>query len=149
MCNLGDAMYIFSGGILKSNLHRVVLVPCFTIQKSLLPVGPRPSPGAQSVLPRWSLAMFTRPSDTVILRALTEESAMVAEAVANAANKDVFNTGQTSKDWFARRIKYQRTKNQKVGCQLHAEWSRLTLPRRDRKLGVRAVARSTDLRLRS
>ena len=62
----------------------------------------------------------------MILRALTEESAMVAEAVANAANKDVFNTGQTSKDWFARRIKYQRTKNQKVGCQLHAEWSRLT-----------------------
>ena len=93
--------------------------------------------------------MFTRPSDIVVLRAPTEESAAVAKAVANAAKEDVLNSRQTSKDWFARRIKYQRTKNQKVGCQLHAEWSRLTLPRRDRKLGVRAVARSTDLRLRS
>lgn len=77
-----------------------------------------PSPGAQAVLPRWSLAMFTRPSDTVILRALTEDSALVADAVANATNKDVFKSGQTSKEWFARRIKYQRTKNQKVGCSL-------------------------------
>ena len=58
--------------------------------------------------------MFTRPSDAVVLRALTEESAMVADAVANAPNKEVFNSGQTSKEWFSRRIKYQRTKNQKV-----------------------------------
>ncbi|KAI0718464.1 Clavaminate synthase-like protein [Fomitopsis betulina] len=93
VCNLGDAMYIFSGGILKSNLHRVV-----------------PSPGAQAVLPRWSLAMFTRPGDSVVLRALPEESPMVAEAVADAPNKSF---GQTSKEWFARRIKNQRTKNQK------------------------------------
>ncbi|KZT68062.1 Clavaminate synthase-like protein [Daedalea quercina L-15889] len=96
VCNLGDAMYIFSGGILKSNLHRVV-----------------PAPGAQAVLPRWSLAMFTRPGDSVALRALTEQSSMVAEAVASAPDKSIFNSGQTSKDWFARRIKNQRTKNQK------------------------------------
>ncbi|EPS98874.1 hypothetical protein FOMPIDRAFT_1024447 [Fomitopsis schrenkii] len=96
VCNLGDAMHIFSGGILKSNLHRVV-----------------PAPGAQAVLPRWSLAMFTRPSDSVVLRALPEESPMVAEAVANAPDKSIFNSGQTSKEWFARRIKNQRTKNQK------------------------------------
>ncbi|TFY67411.1 hypothetical protein EVJ58_g1646 [Rhodofomes roseus] len=96
VCNLGDAMYIFSGGILKSNLHRVV-----------------PAPGAQAVLPRWSLAMFTRPGDSVVLRALTEESPVVAEAVANAPDKSIFNSGQTSKEWFARRVKNQRTKNQK------------------------------------
>ncbi|KAH9921158.1 Clavaminate synthase-like protein [Fomitopsis serialis] len=96
VCNLGDAMYIFSGGILKSNFHRVV-----------------PAPGAQAVLPRWSLAMFTRPGDSVVLRALTEESSMVADAVASAPERSIFGSDQTSKEWFARRIKYQRTKNQK------------------------------------
>lgn len=73
-----------------------------------------PAPGAQAVLPRWSLAMFTRPGDSVVLSALTEESSMVAEAVANAADRSIFNSGQTSKEWFARRIKNQRSKNQKV-----------------------------------
>lgn len=58
--------------------------------------------------------MFTRPGDSVVLRALTEESPMVTEAVAKAADKSVFNSGQTSKEWFARRIKNQRTRNQKV-----------------------------------
>ncbi|KAH9928942.1 Clavaminate synthase-like protein [Fomitopsis serialis] len=95
VCNLGDAMHIFSGGILKSNLHRVV-----------------PAPGAQAAFPRWSLAMFTRPGDSVVLRALTEESEVVAEAVKGASDASIFESHQTSEEWFARRIKYQRSKNQ-------------------------------------
>ncbi|PCH44472.1 Clavaminate synthase-like protein [Wolfiporia cocos MD-104 SS10] len=96
VCNLGDAMYIFSGGILKSNLHRVV-----------------PPPGAQGYFARWSLAFFTRPGDSVVLRALTDQSPVIAEAVANASDKSMFEGSSTSKEWFARRIKNQRSKNQK------------------------------------
>ncbi|KAF4592930.1 hypothetical protein EYR38_008636 [Pleurotus pulmonarius] len=47
ICNLGDAMAIFSGGILRSNIHRVC-----------------PPPGAQKHLERWSLVYFTRPGDS-------------------------------------------------------------------------------------
>ena len=95
--------------------------------------------------------MFTRPSDSVILHALTEESTVVAEAVTNATNKEVFNSGQTSKEWFSRRIKYQRTKNQKV-CWLIATSpvdDADVPPRRVRRLGVRVVAPSTDRKLRN
>ena len=94
--------------------------------------------------------MFTRPSDTVILRALTEDSALVADAVANATNKDIFNNGQTSKDWFSRRIKYQRTKNQKVGLLVVEELQvyDVETSSRARRLGARAVVQSIGLRLR-
>ena len=73
-----------------------------------------PAPGAQAAFPRWSLAMFTRPGDSVVLRALTEESAIVADAVKGAHDSSIFECNQTSKEWFARRIKNQRTRNQKV-----------------------------------
>jgi len=96
VCNLGDAMYIFSGGILKSSMHRVV-----------------PAPGEQSSYVRWSLAVFTRPNDSVVLRALTEGSAMVAEAVLKSPGTPIFNSNSTSHEWFARRIKNQRMRNQK------------------------------------
>jgi len=93
ICNIGDALSIFSGGILRSNLHRVL-----------------PPPGAQSAYERWSLVFFTRPGDTKILRALVESSPTIADAV--AANPDKkFETGSTAKEWFARRIKYQRIAN--------------------------------------
>jgi isopenicillin N synthase-like dioxygenase len=93
ICNVGDALAIMSGGILRSNLHRVI-----------------PPPGAQSGFERWSLVFFTRPGNSVVLRALTEKSDTVAEAVKNTPDKS-FDTGATSKDWFARRIKNQRIKN--------------------------------------
>ncbi|KAI0922248.1 hypothetical protein AcW2_006995 [Taiwanofungus camphoratus] len=96
ICNLGDAMAIFSGGILKSNLHRVV-----------------PPPGAQSALERWSLVFFTRPGRSVLLNALSDESAMIADAVSEAPNANIYHSGQTAGEWFTRRIKNQRTKNQK------------------------------------
>jgi len=103
VCNLGDAMYIFSGGILKSNLHRVV-----------------PPPGAQAKYVRWSLAFFTRPGNSVVLRALEEDSVMIAEAVSKASDTNVFHGNSTSNEWFARRIKNQRSKNQKGAETWHA-----------------------------
>ncbi|KAH9887649.1 Clavaminate synthase-like protein [Cubamyces lactineus] len=93
ICNLGDAMTIFSGGILRSNLHRVV-----------------PPPKEQGKFERWSLVFFTRPGNSVILRPLADQSSIIADAVAKAP-PGKYETGQTSKDWFARRIKYQRIKN--------------------------------------
>ncbi|KAJ7477004.1 hypothetical protein B0H11DRAFT_2031579 [Mycena galericulata] len=93
ICNIGDALALFSGGILRSNLHRVV-----------------PPPGAQSQFERWSLVYFTRPGNDVQLRALVEDSQEIAEAVARTPDKN-FETGCTSLEWFTRRIKNQRMKN--------------------------------------
>ncbi|PCH41768.1 Clavaminate synthase-like protein [Wolfiporia cocos MD-104 SS10] len=93
ICNLGDAMTIFSGGILKSNLHRVVSPP-----------------KEQGRYVRWSLVFFTRPGNSVELRALIDESPLIADAVAADPERN-FNTGVAAKDWFARRIKNQRIKN--------------------------------------
>ncbi|KAI0062548.1 Clavaminate synthase-like protein [Artomyces pyxidatus] len=93
ICNLGDAMNIFSGGILRSNLHRVV-----------------PPPKEQAAYDRWSLVHFTRPGNSVVLEPMSAHSSMIAEAVAKApAGK--FNTGTTAGVWFSRRIQYQRLKN--------------------------------------
>lgn len=51
--NLGDAMVKFSGGLLRSNIHRTVAPP-----------------GAQADHPRYSLVYFSRPEDSVVLRRL-------------------------------------------------------------------------------
>ncbi|EGN93564.1 hypothetical protein SERLA73DRAFT_78448 [Serpula lacrymans var. lacrymans S7.3] len=93
ICNVGDALSLFSGGILQSNIHRVV-----------------PPPGAQSHFERWSLVFFTRPGDSVILRALVEDSSAIADAVAQKSDKS-FETDSTAAAWFARRVKNQRIKN--------------------------------------
>jgi len=94
ICNLGDAMAIFSGGILRSNLHRVVTPP-----------------GQQSTHYRYSLVFFSRPGNSVVLRALKDESRMVADAVSRAPDPSKYDTGVTSFEWFTRRIKNQRIKN--------------------------------------
>jgi len=93
ICNIGDALALFSGGILRSNMHRVVAPP-----------------GAQSQFERWSLVYFTRPGNDIQLRALVEDSQVIADAVAATPDKN-FETGSTSLDWFSRRIKNQRLKN--------------------------------------
>lgn len=51
--NLGDAMVTFTGGILRSNIHRVV-----------------PPPAPQDGMDRSSLVFFRRPENSVILRRL-------------------------------------------------------------------------------
>jgi len=95
ICNVGDALYVFSGGVLQSNIHRVV-----------------PPPGAQGAYERWSLVFFLRPGDSQALRALVEDSQAIAEGVAKRPGK-TFETGSTAAEWFARRIKNQRIKNWK------------------------------------
>ncbi|KAF8555044.1 Clavaminate synthase-like protein [Imleria badia] len=95
ICNIGDALSVFSGGILQSNIHRVV-----------------PPPGIQAEYERWSLVFFTRPGNSGILRALVEDSPLIAASVQKHPDRN-FDTGSTAGDWFARRIKYQRINNRK------------------------------------
>ena len=73
----------------------------------------RPPPGEQSKYERWSLVYFTRPGNSVLLKPLVEKSPIIAETVVKHPEKNI-NTGQTSYEWFSRRIKYQRIKNRKV-----------------------------------
>ncbi|PSS35544.1 hypothetical protein PHLCEN_2v1507 [Hermanssonia centrifuga] len=90
-------MAVFSGGILRSNMHRVVTPP-----------------KDQANYERWSLVFFTRPANHIVLRALAEESPLIAEAVSSAPDPSKFETGQTAQEWFRRRIMYQRIKNRTV-----------------------------------
>ena len=85
-------------GILPSPLNKGVL---------------RIAPGAQSAFDRWSVVFFSRPGDSVKLRALTELSPIIAKAVSEAPEKN-FNPESTSLEWFTRRVKNQRINNRKV-----------------------------------
>jgi isopenicillin N synthase-like dioxygenase len=78
--NLGDAMVKFTGGILRSNIHRVV-----------------PPPGQQSGLTRNSLVFFSRPEDEVVLKRL-KGGLIDAQPVEEETEEQV-----TSKDWVLRR----------------------------------------------
>ncbi|KAI0354635.1 Clavaminate synthase-like protein [Trametes cingulata] len=95
ICNVGDALAIFSGGILRSNLHRLM-----------------PPPGQQSRYERYSVAFFTRPKNAVVLRPLTEQSRMIADAVAKNP-KEEYNSGATAGEWTSRRIRKLRLRNRK------------------------------------
>jgi isopenicillin N synthase-like dioxygenase len=53
--NMGDAMVKFSGGRLRSNLHRVTAIP-----------------GEQGMVERYSVAYFMRPEDNVLMQSLEE-----------------------------------------------------------------------------
>jgi len=93
ICNVGDTMTIFTAGILRSNLHRIV-----------------PPPGEQKNQDRWSVVYFTRPAYKVYLKALVEDSPLIAEAAANAP-PGKYDTGETAGEWVFRRVKYHRIKN--------------------------------------
>ncbi|RDB23591.1 Oxidoreductase vrtI [Hypsizygus marmoreus] len=95
ICNIGDALNLLSGGILRSSIHRVL-----------------PPPLAQSYYERWSLVFFTRPADSVYLKALVDESDMISQAVAQDTEHD-YNPGVTAAQWFARRQSKWRTDNRK------------------------------------
>lgn len=73
----------------------------------------RPPPLAQSHFDRWSLVYFTRPGDSVHLKALVGESTIIAKAVAETPDRD-FDSGATASQWFARRQAKWRVDNQKV-----------------------------------
>ncbi|KAJ7626860.1 Clavaminate synthase-like protein [Roridomyces roridus] len=101
ICNIGDALVILSGGILRSNIHRVVAPP-----------------GDQAAFERYSLVYFTRPANTVVLRALAEDSSMIAEAVESAPDPKRFDPGATALEWLTRRVRERRAANQKVSGPL-------------------------------
>jgi len=95
ICNIGDALAIFSGGILQSNIHRVV-----------------PPPGDQGEHERWSIVFFTRPGNSRVLRAFVEDSPLIADAVQKLPERN-FDTGQTADEWFTRRLKNRIVNNRK------------------------------------
>lgn len=113
ICNVGDALALFSGGILRSNLHRVLYDFLLTISTFVHVAFSRPPPLSQAGIERFSLVYFTRPGNSVILRALVDESPLIAEAVSRGPEKN-YETGSTALEWFSRRIKNQRIKNRKV-----------------------------------
>ncbi|KZT10025.1 Clavaminate synthase-like protein [Laetiporus sulphureus 93-53] len=95
ICNIGDSLHIFSGGILRSNVHRVIAPP-----------------KEQASYERCSLVFFTRANDSIELCPLIEESPLIANTVASAPNARArFWPGVTAKEWLLRRNKYQRINN--------------------------------------
>ena len=74
--NMGDAMVAFSGGVVRSNLHRVAYAP-----------------GEQGSMDRYSIAYFARPENDVILEDLNSQR----------SNKEQTDDRPrvTTKDWVA------------------------------------------------
>ncbi|KAJ4487536.1 hypothetical protein J3R30DRAFT_3785591 [Lentinula aciculospora] len=64
ICNIGDALSLLSGGILHSNIHRVLAAP-----------------GSQVGYERWSQVYYLRPGESVVLRPLSDKSMLIADAV--------------------------------------------------------------------
>ncbi|KAH9919166.1 Clavaminate synthase-like protein [Epithele typhae] len=87
ICNISDALDIFSGGILRSNIHRVV-----------------PPPREQAQYERHSVMFFPRPNATVELRAMSAQSERIA----------AYAPGVTAMEWLVRRVNSQRVTNYKV-----------------------------------
>ena len=99
ICNIGDNLTLYSGGILKSSLHRVV-----------------PPPGEQGAHERWSVVFFSRPGFGQDLRALGEESEVVRGAVEGMGGEERkrYEPGATSGEWYTRRMVNLRIKNRTV-----------------------------------
>lgn len=120
ICNVGDSLAILSGGILRSNIHRVVAAP-----------------GEQAHHARWSLVFFTRPGNGVRLAAFSEKSDLIAAAMARMQPelKSVFESNVTAGEWVNKRNKLGRVNNRKVRT-LDFE-ARLKL--NERRLGTRDI----------
>lgn len=87
---------MYTGGILHSNVHRVV-----------------PPPGDQAKFTRWSLVFFLRPSFDEELYPLTKESEQIAEAAKKHPTISKLQPGVTAGEWFFRRVAGQRSANRK------------------------------------
>lgn len=86
--NMGDAMVKFSNGVVRSNLHRVANAP-----------------GEQAVMGNHSLGYFSRPSNKVLMKALSGGE--------NKSSSDKHAKGQenriyTMKEWVAKREELYR-----------------------------------------
>lgn len=87
---------VYTGGILRSNVHRVV-----------------PPPGEQSRHARWSLVFFLRPSFDDQLFPLVRESEQIAKAAKEHPTISKMEEGVTAGQWFFRRVAGQRSANRK------------------------------------
>ncbi|KAM0747741.1 Clavaminate synthase-like protein [Meredithblackwellia eburnea MCA 4105] len=94
VCNVGDTLAVYSGGILRSNIHRVV-----------------PPPPPQNQFARYSLVYFIRPSFDAELFPLSDVSAKVGAAAKTHPTIGTMERGVTNAEWFQRRIKFQRASN--------------------------------------
>ena len=72
-----------------------------------------PPPGLQFMHERWSLVYFLRPNNNVYLKALSDKSPSIEEAVKNAPT-GVYFPGVTAVEWFTKRQKQHRTDSGKV-----------------------------------
>ena len=93
--NLGDAMVRFTGGLLRSNIHRVVAPP-----------------GEQAGETRYSLVYFARPEDDVVLKRL--ESSVIPLLAEGEEEEDI-----NAMDWVNRRALKKR-----VGFFEEEEWEK-------------------------
>ncbi|KLO05496.1 Clavaminate synthase-like protein [Schizopora paradoxa] len=98
ICNIGDSLAILSGGILRSNIHRVVSPP-----------------GEQAYHARWSLVFFTRPGNGVRLGAFSEKSDLIKAAMERMQPelKSVFESNVTAGEWVNKRNRLGRVNNRK------------------------------------
>lgn len=106
-------MQWLSSAVVFYDLIYIVYCKFYARGSNVLLIMPSPPPGPQSNLERWSIVFFTRPGNSVVLRALVDESTMIDDAVAGTPEKK-FETGSTALDWFSRRIRNQRINNRKV-----------------------------------
>jgi hypothetical protein len=111
LCSSSAAVY--SGPTCTASCTSLPLFPQTSAHLSPAPYSP--PPGAQAAHERWSLVFFSRPGRSTPLRALTDQSAAIADVVARSPEPGQFETGQSAGEWFARRIKNQRIKNRTVG----------------------------------
>lgn len=79
--NLGDAMAVFTNGLLRSNIHRVVSPP-----------------GEQGSGTRYSVVYFSRPENQVLMKSL-EGSSKIPQVEDSGDGAKVMN----AKDWIIRR----------------------------------------------
>ncbi|CAF3109419.1 unnamed protein product [Rotaria sp. Silwood2] len=80
--NLGDAMVKLSGGILKSNIHRVITVP-----------------GLKEIVDRYSVVYFSRPENNVLMKSVLN----------NGTEEHSEDHVLTAKEWVATRVKNYQT----------------------------------------
>lgn len=103
--NLGDAMEVFTNGVLKSGLHRVIKAP-----------------GQQKVYDKYSVLIVARPEDQTPMRAF--KSPLIPEDTAEQAGAEVF----TSIQWGNNKIKalqdvIDKIQSQRAGKTDHLERS--------------------------
>ena len=114
--NLGDAMAVFTNGLLRSNIHRVISPP-----------------GEQADHTRYSLVYFSRPENEVLMQRLEGSQKIPqldAESQRDVAEKGIVN----AKDWIIRRaLGHRHAINKEKAMDFESFQGTEKLSRRDGK----------------